>query len=187
MKQAHIVYLGVGSNAGDRESLLLEAQKRLNAHEGIEILDHSSIYETEPWPKHEVKNGRGLSDQKQERHLNQVLKIHTTLLPRLLLNSTQSIETKMGKLPKKKWGSRLIDIDILLYEDLILNETDLKLPHLFMTDRQFVLVPLLEIDPGLIDPRTGRRYQDFLDELPHAHQVERYDGESSSLSLAAGE
>lgn len=174
MAKQHIAYLGVGSNLGDREAHLLQAKNLLSSTPDIEMVATSSVYETEPWPKHEVKDGRELSTEKQGWHLNQVFKIRTALSASLLLETIQSVEKEMGKSPMGEWGSRIIDIDIVLYDDLIVEEEGLKVPHPFMTDRQFVLVPLLELDSDLTDPRTGERYQLALDKLSHEHEVKLF-------------
>lgn len=167
-------YLALGSNMGDRQARLGEAREKLAEHPKISIQTPSKIYETEPWPKHEVSEGRGQEDEKQEWHLNQVLAISTSLSALELLSATQEIERKMGKSPKTVWGSREIDIDILLYGEEIMDFPELCLPHKHMHDRQFVLVPLLEIAPELKDPRTGKRFQEFLDEIGEVHMVNLY-------------
>ncbi len=166
-----IAYLALGSNLGDREAKLLEAQKRLSEHPNIEIQKASKIYETEPWPKHEVVEGRLLEEEKQGWHLNQVLCVSTSLSAFELLAVTQEVEKNMGKSVKTVWGSREIDIDILLYGEEILDSPELSLPHRHMHDRQFVLIPLLEIAPHLKDPRTGKLFQEFLDEIDEEHGV----------------
>ena len=171
MKESHLAYLGLGSNIGDREEYLAGAIELLSEHPDIELEDESSIYETEPWPKHWVENGREVEIERQEWHLNQVVLVHTSLDPRSLLGVILDIEKQLGKSPKAEWGSRRIDIDILLYDDLILKAERLKIPHPFMTDRQFVLVPLLEIAPELKDPRTGRTYSEFLEAIEERHEI----------------
>lgn len=169
-----MAYLALGSNLGDRKAQLLEAQKQLQAHPQITVSKVSSIYETEPWPKHKVQNGREVEISPQEWHLNQVLQIQTLLTDSELLEATQAIEKKMGKIQKKVWGSREIDIDLLLYGEEKVDSPGLKIPHPYMTQRQFVLVPLLEIAPNLKEPGSQKPYQEYLEEIGEKHEIQPY-------------
>ena len=128
------VYLGLGSNLGDREGNLLQACELLGC------LEKSKIHETEPF---------GVLDQ--PKFLNMVCEIETELSPRELLLFVKNIEKKLGRKKREKWGPREIDIDILFYGDQIIDEPDLKIPHPGIKERDFVLKPLKEIAPGLVE------------------------------------
>jgi 2-amino-4-hydroxy-6-hydroxymethyldihydropteridine diphosphokinase len=128
-------YLGLGSNLGDRLSKIYQAE-RLIQEIGIEIKKYSSIYESEAW---------GLKDQPD--FLNRVIAIHTTLYPLELLEKLLSIEKYMGRQRDIKWGPRLIDIDILDIEGIRLTMPEISVPHPFVENRKFVLLPWLELNP----------------------------------------
>ena len=136
-------YLGLGSNLGDREASLAEAMARLADTPNLTILRSSSIYETAPW---------GYTEQPD--FLNCVLEIETHLSPVSLLVRAKQIEREVGRQPGRRYGPRLIDVDILLYGDLIvrLDDPDLRIPHTSMERRAFVLVPLAELDECLVHP-----------------------------------
>ena len=126
-----IVFLGIGTNLGNRESNLEEAVARIEEYIGP-VLDSSSIYETEPW-----------GFQAKDEFLNKVVKVNTELTPSGLLGRILMIESLLGRVRGQvRYSSRLIDIDILLYEDLIVEEESLKIPHPLLQQRKFVLVPL---------------------------------------------
>lgn len=141
-------YLSMGSNIGDRALMLREAAWNLAAHPDIRILAESSIYETEPW---------GLKEQPE--YWNQVLEIETNLEPMALLKVCQGIENSLGRERIIRWGPRTIDIDILIYDNMISDTPELILPHPRMEERAFVLIPLREIAPGMILP-SGRSIQE---------------------------
>ena len=129
------VYLGLGSNLGDRHTLLLKALERLVQRVG-RLVRCSSFIETEPW---------GFASE--HRFLNAVALFRTTLTPRELLTATQDIERQLGRQEKSDgtYHDRPIDIDILLYGDAVIDEADLKIPHPRMQERDFVMRPLREI------------------------------------------
>ena len=137
----HHVYLGLGGNLGDRETLLLQAIKLINERVG-QVLRRSSFIETEPW-----------GFESEHRFLNAAVCCETALSPRQVLQATQQIERDLGKrkchaTKRQKeinYQDRPIDIDILLYDDLIVDEPDLKIPHPLMHQREFVMRPLNEI------------------------------------------
>ncbi len=137
------VFLGLGSNLGDRAHYLKEAISAL-ASPTIKILATSRIYETEPW---------GVMEQPQ--YWNQVIRIETTLEPLDLLHVCQEIEHRLGRERKVHWGPRTIDIDLLIYDNRVSEFEELILPHPYLEDRAFVLVPLREIAPELVLP-SGR-------------------------------
>lgn len=168
------VYLGLGSNVGDREAHLKKALELIGKEVNIEVEKVSHIYETEPWPKHEIINGRPVENEKQNWHLNQVIGIKTSLEPMELLRTLQNIEAQMGKQQKLTWGSREIDIDLLIYDNEILESEELKIPHPYMQERQFVLIPLLEIAPKLTDPRSKKPFQEYLKNIQTTHIVKPY-------------
>lgn len=168
-------YLGLGSNMGDREAYLKKALKLIEKEKDIEIKKVSNIYETEPWPKQEIINGRPLEKEEQNWHLNQVIGVETSLKPKELLKRMQGIEKKMGKKKKITWGSREIDIDLLLYDDQTIDTQDLKIPHPYMHQRQFVLVPLLEITPNIKNPKSKKSFREYLNQIPEEYTVRKYE------------
>jgi 2-amino-4-hydroxy-6-hydroxymethyldihydropteridine diphosphokinase len=134
----HIAYIGVGSNIGDRRRECELAVYLLEQHPAIHILKKSTWIETKP-----------VGNTEQPYFLNGVLKIETSLGPEALLHSLLSIEQKMGRTRKEKWGPRIIDLDILLYDHITYTTSDLSLPHPEMKHRDFIKRSLLEIEPGL--------------------------------------
>ena len=140
-----VVYLGLGSNLGDRERALASACGLLNQHPRLAVQDVSSLYETAPV---------GLASQGP--FLNAVARVRTELRPASLLAVTQAVESRLGREPGVRWGPRVIDIDILLHGSLAVREPFLEVPHASMGERLFVLVPLLELAPDLDVPGLGR-------------------------------
>lgn len=139
--EAVTAYLGLGSNLGQRRENLERAARLLFASKYIQLLRSSSIYETAPW---------GYADQPD--FLNLVLEVHTTMPPGGLLEKVKGLEQKMRREPGRRFGPRIIDVDILLYGDLTLHRADLQIPHPRLHQRAFVLVPLAELAPGLVHP-----------------------------------
>ena len=134
------VFLGLGSNLGDRAYYLKGAISAL-ASPTIKIVAMSGIYETEPW---------GVMDQ--PLYWNQVIEVDTTLEPLELLHVCQEIELQLGRERKVHWGSRTIDIDLLLYDNRVSESEELRLPHPYLEERAFVIAPLREIAPKLVLP-----------------------------------
>src|SRR5690554_3167182 len=132
------VYLSLGSNLGDKVNYLKQAVEHLQKHEKIIITKTSSLYETSP-----------VDYENQDNFINQVIEIETTLSPYELLAYCQEIENNLGRKRIIRFGPRTIDLDILLYNDLQLNEEDLIIPHPRMTNRAFVLIPLFEINKNI--------------------------------------
>ena len=132
------IYLGLGSNLGDREHNLKEAFARIEEHIGHTVKS-SSLYETEPW-----------GYENQEAFLNLCISIETSLSPYGLLESLQTIELELDRVRKIHWGPRTIDIDILLFDDIICEDDKLTIPHPRMRERAFVLIPLYDIEKNLI-------------------------------------
>lgn len=148
------VYIGLGSNMGQRIRNLEQAIKRLAACTGVFLIERSPYYETEPQ-----------GGPPQPRYINAALGIKTNLSPHELLAKTQEIENSMGRIRKQRWGPRTVDIDILLYDDLIIQEEALKIPHPSMHLRQFVLEPLCDIAPRAIHPVLGKTASELLESL----------------------
>jgi 2-amino-4-hydroxy-6-hydroxymethyldihydropteridine diphosphokinase len=143
-------FLGLGTNVGDRATNLSDALHRLV--EIVEIVQTSSVYETDPV---------GYADQ--PRFWNIVAEIRTDLPARELMTALLEVEEHMGRERTFANAPRIIDIDILLYDDVIMSDAVLTLPHPRMSERAFVLKPLAEIAPNAADPRTGKRYADVLE------------------------
>jgi 2-amino-4-hydroxy-6-hydroxymethyldihydropteridine diphosphokinase len=139
---AHRVYLSLGTNLGDRQANLYRAVTSLPP--AVQVLGESSIYETPPW---------GMTEQ--PRFLNMVLCAETQLNPMELLATIKRIEQEMGRLPAPRYGPRLIDIDILFFDELVFQSPDLTIPHARLHERAFVLVPLAELAPDLRHPALG--------------------------------
>lgn len=146
-------YLGIGSNVGDRAGFCRAAVAALEAHPEIEVDARSSLYETSP-----------IGGPPQRSFVNMVVRIRTSLGPRPLLDAVKKIERQLGREPNEmRWGPRVADLDILTYDEEKIVEPDLEIPHSRLTQRRFVLVPLLEIDPDAADP-WGSRYADAVEE-----------------------
>ena len=139
MAEGHAAYLSLGANLGNREGTIRVAVERIAAEEGITLRAVSSLYETEPWGKMD-----------QPRFLNIAVSLQTTMTPEALLMCAQKIETELGRVRHERWGARVIDIDLLHIEGVERNTPALTLPHPYMTERAFVLVPLAEIAPDLV-------------------------------------
>lgn len=147
------IYLLLGSNLGDRHSYLREGALLIEREIGP-IEKSSSIYQTASW------GNTGLPE-----FLNQALQVSTSLSPRDLLFTVNAIEKSLGRERVQKWGSRTLDIDILLYENEIINEPDLVIPHPLMQERRFALAPLCEIAPDMVHPLIGKKIKELLSEL----------------------
>ncbi len=145
-----IIYLSLGSNLGDKKENLQKALEELKKGY-ITVKKISSFYKTQPV---------GLKEQPD--FFNIVIKAETSLSPDELLRSILNIEKKMGRKRKKKYGPRIIDIDILLYNDLIIKKKGLNIPHPAMHERNFVLIPLKEIEPQLTHPELKKNISEFI-------------------------
>jgi 2-amino-4-hydroxy-6-hydroxymethyldihydropteridine diphosphokinase len=159
-----VTYLLLGSNQGDRQYFLTTAQKQIIAKVG-EITQRSGIYETAAW---------GL--EQQASFLNQVLEVTTHLAPADLINQINLIEKELGRERKIRWDARLIDIDILYYDDIILQTNDLTIPHPELHNRRFTLVPLSEITPDFVHPVFKQTNQILLANVPDNLEVREFQG-----------
>ena len=146
-------YLLLGSNSGDTEALLDEAIRLITLRAGS-VGQRSSRYLTAAW---------GFTDQPD--FLNQALEVFTFLSPRALLDELLSIEKDLGRQRKEKWASRTMDIDIIFYDNLIVNEEGLRIPHPLMQERRFVLQPLVEIAADFRHPESAKSLAELLDSL----------------------
>lgn len=150
----NIVFIGVGSNKGNRIDNIKSAIDLINGLTGCNVKKISSLYETIPF-----------GDVKQNNFLNAVIKISTTLHPQELFIELKNIEQILGRILREKWGPREIDLDILFYNDLIISNEIITLPHKGIINRDFVVVPLIEIEPHLIHPVFNKKMIDLVSEL----------------------
>ena len=158
-----IVFLGIGTNLGNRELNLEQAITRIEEFIGP-VLMTSSIYETEPW-----------GFQAEDKFLNLVVKAETKLTPSGLLGRILMIESLMGRVRgPNRYSSRLIDIDILVYEEMIIDQESLKIPHPLLQERRFVLVPLCEIASEMIHPVLKKSYAKLLEICEDKNEVKKF-------------
>jgi 2-amino-4-hydroxy-6-hydroxymethyldihydropteridine diphosphokinase len=136
--------IGLGSNLGDSRSILTSVIDRLRSCPQIELIAVSSWYPTAP------------IGPPQPDYLNGCAMLETSLEPLDLLNLLHSIESEFGRVRQERWGARTLDLDLLLYDDLIIDLPTLQVPHPRMLERAFVLVPLSEIAPNAIEPKSGQ-------------------------------
>ncbi len=163
------IFLGLGSNLGDRFHFLQRALELLDAVPGVNLTQISSIFETEPV---------GLAEQ--DSFLNIVAEVATTLSPQDLLTATQRIEAELGRVRRHRWGPRVIDIDILCWNDSIIDDALLQVPHLQLCHRRFVLQPLREIASDFRVPPDGLPVAELLEKCADTSAVQLW---RSSLSL----
>lgn len=156
----NIAYIGIGSNQGDPRANCTAAIEHIGASGHNRLLDQSSFYHTEPW---------GYRDQ--DDFINLVIKIETSLSPLDLLSFLQGVERKLAKKQDIPWGPRTIDLDILFYNNDILESPQITIPHSFVCQRGFVLHPLKEIAPCLIHPVYNQTISQLLDSLDDDNQV----------------
>lgn len=165
--KAVVVYLGLGSNLGDRMGNLASAVEHL--YEKVKIKKLSSVYETEP-----------LYYEEQPKFLNAVLSATTMLAPTELLHFVKSIERKALRKLSFRNAPRLIDIDILFYGDRVIETSEITIPHPRIAERAFVLVPLAEITPRLVHPVTHKKVKDLLNVVDGRDGVRKIGGFSRS-------
>ena len=157
-----IAYLCLGSNIGDRVGYVQQATKMLVESGKVTIVRSSALYETEPWGKPD-----------QSWFLNAVIEVKTKLKPKELLKLCLETEKRLGRDRTKElhWSSRTIDIDILLYDDLIYEDEELIIPHQHLHERAFALVPLLELIPESIHPKLKKSLLQIHEEIENPEEV----------------
>ncbi|MBK6912974.1 MAG: 2-amino-4-hydroxy-6-hydroxymethyldihydropteridine diphosphokinase [Ignavibacteriales bacterium] len=151
---SHTAFIGIGTNEGDKLANIRFALSEIDESDSSSIENVSSICETLP-----------MGEVQQENFLNAVIKIKTKLLPEGLFLFLKSIEKKAGRIKRERWGPRELDLDILFYDDIIYNKNELIIPHSGVIERDFVLVPLIEIEPHLIHPILKVELSELLKEL----------------------
>jgi len=139
------VFIGLGANQGNKEANLKAAVNLLSCTKGFRVIKEAPLYRSSPWGYYE-----------QDWFVNTVLEAETVFPPRKLLSVLLDIEKKMGRIRDKRWGPRIIDLDLLIYGDMIMHESDLIIPHPYLVERPFVLVPLVDLNPDLHIPGYGR-------------------------------
>lgn len=157
------VYLGLGSNKGERISYIEKAIEEISGLPETKIFVRSGIYETEPWGNIE-----------QEDYLNSVIGIQTQLNAEDLLKELKSIEKHIGRKENKKWSEREIDIDLLFYGNEIIDKDHMKVPHGQIENRRFVLVPMNEIAPGFMHPVFKKSISQLLEDTTDILKVFKY-------------
>ena len=156
------VFVGLGSNLGEREAMIRLALEALSRLPGTHLVKASSLYDTEP-----------VGEVDQPNFLNAVAQLDTELTARQLLWNLLLIEKRLGRVRTQRWGPRTIDLDLLLHGSLVLDEPELTVPHPELTARSFVLVPLVELDPLLVHPVTGETLLHHLSRLNTRPPVKR--------------
>ncbi len=150
-----LVYLSLGSNIGEKIYYINQAISMINKIDGTNITAISSIYNTPP-----------IGYTEQDFFLNCAVEIMTTLTPIQLLHQIQSIEKTLGRERTIKWGPRSIDIDIIFFDQLIINEPDIQIPHPHLQDRAFVMLPLNDINSEFLHPYYKKTVRELLSQLP---------------------
>ncbi len=164
MDNKHTIYLGLGSNVGDRQAYLAAAVAAMPPE--VTPVSCSRLYQTPAW---------GYTEQ--DAFLNQVVKAHTMLSPEDLLGFIKQLETDLGRNPRFRWGPREIDIDILFYDDLVYTCQGLTIPHPSLHERAFVLVPLADLAPEYIHPLLKQPVSELLKNADQSG-IELYEGET---------
>jgi len=167
------VFLGLGSNVGDRLKYIEDAIARISGLEGVALVKKASVYETEPW---------GVKDQ--DYFLNTAVEIETSLSAEDIHKAIKSVEEELGRESREKWTSREIDIDLLFYGNEIIDSENLKVPHREIENRKFVLIPLAELNQDIIHPVLNkpisvllRETGDHLEVLKYSENVQEKLGE----------
>jgi len=158
----NIVFLQLGSNLGARELLLQDAIIAIEDRVGL-VVEKSKVYESVPWRV-----------EGQENYLNQILKVKTEMLADDVLSIVLDIEKELGRIRIEKWGERLIDIDIIFYNDSIIETPDLCVPHKHLHERMFVLTPLHNIAPEMVHPKYNKTIEELLNMCKDTELVKEY-------------
>lgn len=158
------VFLGLGSNEGDREDNIRQALAMLRNDARIKVTAVSSLYETKP-----------LGESNQPDFINCVARIQTDYIPDDLLKIAKIVEMSLGREPDTHMLPRPMDIDILLYDDIDLDSLELRIPHSRLTSRRFVLEPLLEIDADIVHPVSGKPLKDSYEDVKDQEVIKKLD------------
>lgn len=158
--QMERVYIGIGSNLGDKRANCMKAIELMDLAEGCRVKAKSRFYRTEP-----------VGVQDQDWYLNGVISLDTSLLPGNLMGELLAIEKQLGRKREKKWDSRAIDLDILFFGQRIISEPDLEIPHPRLHLRRFVLVPLADLAPDFVHPVLGLKVKELLKQCPTEGQA----------------
>jgi len=162
-----VATVGIGSNLGEPVANCRQAIQLLQRSTDFQVLRVSSLYYTEP-----------VGVRMQPWFVNGVLLARTDLVPVEVLRALKAMETYMGRKPAERWGPRLIDLDLLLYNDRVYEDEELRVPHPRLTERRFVLVPLLEVNPSGRHPETGIPFAESLANLGLGQKVEKLTEDS---------
>jgi 2-amino-4-hydroxy-6-hydroxymethyldihydropteridine diphosphokinase len=149
--KTYSVFIGIGSNLGDRHGRLVAASREVKVLPDVKYVWASPVYETDAYGKKD-----------QPKFLNAVLEIETPVLPPELLKCLKGIETKLGRTSSERWGPREIDLDILLYDGYVYRDDTVEVPHPDLENRKFALVPLREIAPDLVHPVSGLTVEELV-------------------------
>ena len=158
----HIAYIGIGSNLGDKIHHCEKAISAILKIDRHKFLAKSSLFKTQP-----------IGYTSQDWFVNGVIKIETDLEAPELLRTLKTIESQLGRIETFRWGPRTIDLDILFFDDVEIHTEDLQIPHPLIQDRQFVLIPLAEIDPTLVHSVLKKTVQELLNNLKEDQKVEK--------------
>jgi 2-amino-4-hydroxy-6-hydroxymethyldihydropteridine diphosphokinase len=167
MTRLNKTHLLLGANLGDRIATLAEAKKRIGQRIGT-VVKESSLYETQPWGKPD-----------QPEFINQALEVATSLPPMGVLKAILEIEQQLGRTRQEKWNARTIDIDMLFYENKILNTGELTLPHPQLHERNFALLPMLEIAPNKQHPIFKKNIEELYEASSDELEVVMLDSEET--------
>ena len=159
--QASVAYIGIGSNLGDKVTNCRHSIESIDGSSGCEVTARSDLFKTEP---------EGVAGQ--QWYANCVVEVKTERTPRQLLDRLMAIEHEMGRIRTKKWESRIIDLDLLLFSEQVLALPGLVVPHPLLHTRRFVLEPLVQLAPELVHPVLNVTIRRLLNELPKGSYVE---------------